>query len=389
MLTGIILASCGGGSVTSSGDSVIEGRIKGAEGQMVVLQRYVNNKPVDMDSSVVAQDGSFRIEPGFAMPLDYYGLSLRPANEFMILLADSSENVLVDAELGKFQNHSTVKGSPNTELLHDFYRSIEDFDKRIDAAQKSAMEARQEGEDPGPFQSEATKLTRERRQYCSQFLRDKSPSPAILAALSELNINIDLQSFEKAYTELKGNFGHSQYHKLVGDQIRLHKQQAALREKAEAQNAQAQQQQGKGGLIQVGQVAPNIQMKDPKGTTRSLEELRGKYVLIDFWASWCAPCRRENPNVVKLYNKYKGKGFDIFSVSLDNSADRWVAAIQQDNLLWPAHVSDLQGWKNEAAKLYGVSSIPQTVLLDPDGKIAGIGLRGPALEAKLKEVFGS
>jgi thiol-disulfide isomerase/thioredoxin len=110
-------------------------------------------------------------------------------------------------------------------------------------------------------------------------------------------------------------------------------------------------------------------------------------VLIDFWASWCGPCRRENPTVVRAYQKYKDKGFEIFSVSLDSDKTRWTQAIAQDGLVWPNHVSDLAGWRNAAAGAYGVSSIPATFLLDRNGNIVGTNLRGPALEARLSELL--
>jgi thiol-disulfide isomerase/thioredoxin len=134
--------------------------------------------------------------------------------------------------------------------------------------------------------------------------------------------------------------------------------------------------------------APNIVMADTTGKMRKLSDLKGKVVLIDFWASWCGPCRRENPNVVKLYEEYKGKGFEVFSVSLDQDRERWIKAIKDDGLVWTNHVSDLKYWQNEAARLYQVSSIPRTILLDKEGNIIARDLRGPALEAKLKEVFG-
>ena len=118
----------------------------------------------------------------------------------------------------------------------------------------------------------------------------------------------------------------------------------------------------------------------------SLSDLRGKIVLVDFWASWCGPCRRENPNVVRMYNKYKDKGFDILGVSLDKTQDRWLQAIEQDGLEWH-HVSDLKGWSNEVAQAYGVRSIPHTILLDQEGRIIARNLRGQALEEKLEELF--
>ena len=136
----------------------------------------------------------------------------------------------------------------------------------------------------------------------------------------------------------------------------------------------------------VGGEAPDFTQTTPEGKELSLSDLRGKVVLVDFWASWCGPCRRENPNVVKLYNKYHEQGFEILGVSLDKSKDRWLKAIAQDNLTWP-HVSDLKGWQNSVAQTYNVSSIPHTILLDAEGKILARNLRGAALEQKLEELF--
>ncbi len=135
-----------------------------------------------------------------------------------------------------------------------------------------------------------------------------------------------------------------------------------------------------------GAVAPGFKLPTPEGEEVSLEEYKGKVTLIDFWASWCGPCRKENPNVVKMYNKYKAKGFEIIGVSLDRKKDAWVKAIAKDGLTWQ-HVSDLKGWKNVVAQAYSVSSIPHTVLVDREGKIIARNLRGPMLEAKLEEIF--
>jgi peroxiredoxin len=140
--------------------------------------------------------------------------------------------------------------------------------------------------------------------------------------------------------------------------------------------------------VMVGSKAPDITLNDTTGKAVPLSSLRGKYVLIDFWASWCGPCRAENPNVVRMYNKFKDKGFAIYSVSLDRPGDRekWVRAIRNDNLTW-THVSDLKFWQSEAAQQYGVQAIPATFLLDKDGTIIAKNLRGEALEQKLDEVL--
>lgn len=142
----------------------------------------------------------------------------------------------------------------------------------------------------------------------------------------------------------------------------------------------------------VGEKAPDISMEGPNGQTHKLSDLRGKVVLIDFWASWCRPCRIENPNVVKLYKKYKdqefkyGDGFTIFSVSLDRSKSNWKKAIEQDNLEWPYHVSDLKMWNNAAAAKYSITSIPATYLIDEDGIILAKNLRGQSLENALEKM---
>ncbi|WP_170110301.1 peroxiredoxin family protein [Flavilitoribacter nigricans] len=164
--------------------------------------------------------------------------------------------------------------------------------------------------------------------------------------------------------------------------------------------------------IQVGQPAPNITLEDPYGKKYALSDLKGKVVLLDFWASWCGPCRRENPNVVKVYDKYKDQGFTVFSVSLDGldertrarlggdqnsisdqldrSKERWVKAIQDDNLKWPYHVSDLQKWDAAPAAAYGVRSIPRTFLIDRNGNIAALNLRGAEqIEAALQQIIAT
>jgi len=152
--------------------------------------------------------------------------------------------------------------------------------------------------------------------------------------------------------------------------------------------AAAAKQMAEAGKIPVGSKAPDFTQHTPQGKAVSLSSFKGKYVLIDFWASWCVPCRNENPNVVKAYNKYKDKGFTVLGVSLDAESAKaaWIKAIASDGIAW-TQISDLNGWKSEAAALYGVTSIPQNFLIDPNGVVIGKNLRGDDLQKKLASIF--
>jgi peroxiredoxin len=138
--------------------------------------------------------------------------------------------------------------------------------------------------------------------------------------------------------------------------------------------------------VSIGMMAPDITQTTPQGSPLSLSSLKGKYVLVDFWASWCKPCRRENPNVVKLYHQFKNKDFDVFSVSYDLKKEKWLNAIKEDGLTWN-HVSDLQGWKNATSTVYGIKAIPSNVLIDKEGKIIAKNIFGKKLSEKINEVI--
>ncbi|ANI88034.1 hypothetical protein A9P82_01070 [Arachidicoccus ginsenosidimutans] len=171
--------------------------------------------------------------------------------------------------------------------------------------------------------------------------------------------------------------------KQIDSLVAKNKERAkAIAEAKEAQQKAAEEK------VPVGIKAPDFTENDVNGNPVSLSSFKGKYVLVDFWASWCAPCRAENPNVVKAYNEYKDKGFNILGVSLDGTSTKnaWLAAIKKDGLTW-TEVSDLKGWENAAAQLYMVTAIPQNFLIDPNGVIIAKNLRGDALESKLAEIF--
>jgi len=223
--------------------------------------------------------------------------------------------------------------------------------------------------------------------WANEFLQSHDGSLAQLGPLEHLDPSTNTATFQKVLKSTADRMTSGAFHQAltaaIAGQITQQQNQRVVKKGNGANTARAQ----KNSRYGVGDVAPEIAMNDPEGVERKLSDLKGKVVLLDFWASWCGPCRRENPNVVNAYNEYQSKGFEVFSVSLDKQTDRWVQAIEQDGLLWPNHVSDLNGWQNAASRAYGVTSIPHAVLIDQDGVIAATHLRGRALQQKLNELL--
>ncbi|MDR0866787.1 MAG: TlpA family protein disulfide reductase [Candidatus Symbiothrix sp.] len=215
------------------------------------------------------------------------------------------------------------------------------------------------------FRERYAKLLDEHNQVISAFILKHSDSYVSLMALAQLaESGMEIKATERLYKNLSAELKKTELGNELGLQI------------------------ASGVQTAIGSEAPDFTQNDPSGKPVSLSDFRGKYVLIDFWASWCGPCRNENPTVVRAYNQFKSKNFEILGVSLDNpnAKKAWTDAIKSDKLTW-AQVSDLRGWKNKAAILYGVKSIPQNFLLDPNGIIIGKNLRGEALIQKLNEVL--
>ena len=211
-------------------------------------------------------------------------------------------------------------------------------------------------------------------EFRDQFIADNKGSEALIAVIQQINPEEEMDLFKEVVNDLNKTMPNTSYAKDLNDYL----------SKKEAEAAKAKEMSK---LTEIGMMAPELDFPGIDGTNVKLSSLRGKVVLIDFWASWCKPCRAENPNVVRAYQKYKSKGFEVFSFSLDKNKAQWISAIEQDGLVWNSHASDLKQWQTAALPLYGFRGIPFTVLIDREGKIIAKNLRGPALEAKLNEVL--
>lgn len=367
ILFALVFAACQNAGNSNEG---ISGELENGNGQTVVLNHIQNNSTNVLDSARIEENGSFAfsVRPG---SLDFYTLVLN--NQQIVLLTDSTENIRITGDAENLLDTYDVSGSEHSKILRDYYAGSKEYRHRLDSIQQAFQAVAQAG-DPQKQQELIAGFEETRGEYQKyqiSFLEQHSNSPAAISILGELNPEENLEIFKKVQSGIADVFSDHLYYSMLSNQI-----------------AEAEKKLASTVNLQPGKQAPEIELPNPDGKVIPLSSLRGKVVLIDFWASWCKPCRRENPNVVKMYNEYVDEGFEIYGVSLDRDKDKWVQAIQQDGLTWP-QVSDLKFWNSAAAQLYSVSSIPHTVLIDRDGKIIATGLRGQSLEAKVKESLAS
>ena len=371
MAIATLIYGCSNGGNTGN----IKGTFVGAEGNMAYFQRFEMGVPVNVDSTVVGDDGSACFSAA-VFELDYYQLDLGD-NKKLLLILDDGDAPMIEANVNDVYS-TNIQGSPESTQYYEHLNKVREFELEKERLRNELRSNQGNAELTEQFNT----VNKSHYDYLIATI-DKDPgSPIALTALASLDINNELNNFKKVRDAMASSMPHSGFYKQLDQNLNLAEKQAELR-------AKQQQQQAKGAaLLAVGHEAPDFAQQTPDGQVVKLSDHRGKVVLIDFWASWCKPCRRENPNVVKAYNKFKDKGFEILGVSLDRDRGRWLQAIEQDVLTWP-QVSDLGFWQNAVAQQYGVTSIPFTVLVDEEGKVIATRLRGPALERKLEELLGA
>ena len=339
----------------------IKGSITGVETGKVYLQKIVDGKPKSIDSTDIAS-GKFSFKGKMEMP-DLRLLRLNGQDYFAQFFLD---NASITVKANKDSLRSTkIIGSPTQDIFQIYINELEKLNKDVVALKGKYQNAMTTG---NTTEAEKAKIDYQamidnNKVFTKNFVKEHSNSVvSAFIALGKLANQVDINELDSITSKFSPEISKSEYVVKLKEFIQEQKK------------------------TDIGAVAPDFTMNDPDGKPIKLSSLHGKVVLVDFWASWCGPCRQENPNVVKLYGQFHPKGFEIIGVSLDRNKEEWLKAIKADNLSW-IHVSDLQFWQNTAARLYAVNSIPQSFLLDKDGKIIGKGLRGEQLAKKLAELF--
>lgn len=299
-------------------------------------------------------------EPG------YYKINFYNRQVLDVILDKSNLDIYVDGNSpsGFFE----IKGSPDIELIQKVQTRTQAIDNTPEAQQMITEfnKAQIAGDNNSMLAIQEKYMTMARREM-DKLAAELKNEPLSLGLLNVL----ESQTFDK-----------DQYFDLY-----LHVAEKAKKEWPNSSHAKAfVEMVERMKALAVGSVAPEIALPNPEGKIVPLSSLRGKYVLVDFWAKWCGPCRKENPNIVRAYNKYKDKGFTVYGVSLDRTREDWLQGIREDGLTW-THVSDLKFWQSEAARTYNINAIPFSLLLDPNGVIIAKNLRGEALDKKLSEIF--
>jgi len=363
LLVTLILISCASDSNTFSLEGTAEGF---ADGTKIYVYEVDRNQPKVIDTLTIT-DGNFSASYPKSEAITVNYLRVDNTNASVVYFPENED---MKATIYKDSiNSSYISGGKQNEAYRSFAQQIRSFNKRKQSSMERFKQARNEQDNVAiaSIQQENAALLNEEGEYKKQFAQENSNSLFAVMLISEMLTRKEISAAEAA--EFVDNLSPKIAALPVTKDL-----------KAVIANAKK---------ADIGSKAPDFSAPTPSGETMALQDALGKYTIIDFWASWCKPCRMENPNVVKVYNKYHDKGLNIISVSLDKDSqkDRWIQAIKDDNMDW-YHVSNLMFWNDPIARTYNVRSIPATFLLDENGVIIDKNLRGPALEAKIASLLG-
>ncbi len=376
----VILNSCGTDPNEIENEELednfkVSGLIEGASNTTLYVEALSQNGAIQVATGKTDAKGNFELKgniPGMGL----YQLRVGEAQDKAIpLTLVPKDHVKINSAFNEFTVKPNVSNTSWSPVMNRYLEMFATF-----AEAQQGLSAMQNQMSQDEMMEKYAELRKPIDEFCAKEMSKDPGNPFNIVLSTSLSPTSGFKYWNPEYLDVLKVVAEEYLQKYEGNPVAA----AMDNQVYQIEMAFQEYQNSASG----GKTAPEISLKNPKGNTLKLSSLKGKYVLIDFWASWCGPCRKENPNVVRLYKKYKDNGFTIFSVSLDQDPQAWKAAIEADGLEWPNHVSDLLGWNSSMPALYGFNGIPHTVLIDKEGKIIETGLRGPTLEQKLVELFG-
>ena len=360
----------------------IQGNLENGSGKTIYMEEMTSTDMIPVDSSEIETSGSFLLH-GISNELRFFAIHIIPGS-YVYLIAKTGDRISLSGNASDLPQTYIVEGSEESRLILDLTReqnrTIERI-RRLSILFNDSLRSPEFTNIKAALDSAYEDIVSAQRDFTFGFIENNLQSQASLMALYQqigprhylLDPDKDFKYFAMVDSSLFNLYPGSD---AVQD---LHRQVEELRQKKQMETLSA-------ARLGVGVAAPEIALPSPSDDTVQLSSLRGKIVLLDFWASWCAPCRHENPNLVRNYKKYKDKGFEIYQVSFDRTKSAWLKGIEDDKLDW-FHVSDLQYWNSIVVPVYNIQGIPMNYLLDREGKIMAHNLRGEQLGRKLEEIF--
>lgn len=340
------------------------------EDKIVLLQKYNDTGLETVDTIEVSPEGTFEAYVKVTEPTFYRFNFYNQMVANMILNGTEKDDIEISIDIAAPKERAIITGSQETNHIAVFDKLIDNMreDQELINNQGSQASRTNNDADIEELKNEYLTLLDDFHNDIKAYASKIKPSLAVFYGIGSLRMEEHFEFYDELAVFYEQELPNHPFSKNLISQV----------DKYRAVELAS---------IKIGDIAPEISLPSPDGALVTLSSLKGKYVLIDFWAAWCKPCRMENPNVVKVYNKYKNQNFEILGVSLDRTRDAWVKAIESDGLEW-LHVSDLKYFGSQAAQDYQIQAIPATYLIGPNGEVIAKNLRGASLKAKLKEIFG-